>query len=36
MIRASGVNYDGRTNGITAPSARSQRALISEVLERGG
>ncbi|WP_186127402.1 hypothetical protein, partial [Burkholderia gladioli] len=36
VIRASGVNYDGRTNGITAPSARSQRALISEVLERGG
>ena len=27
IIRGSGVNQDGRTNGITAPSAESQKAL---------
>lgn len=36
LIRASGVNQDGRTNGITAPSGRSQTRLIREVYERGG
>ncbi|MFD0320151.1 SDR family NAD(P)-dependent oxidoreductase [Lysobacter gummosus] len=36
VIKASGVNQDGRTNGITAPSARSQTRLIGEVQRRGG
>ena len=31
MIRASGVNGDGRTNGITAPSATSQAELLRAV-----
>ena len=31
VVKASGVNQDGRTNGITAPSARSQTRLIEEV-----
>ncbi|MDG3076092.1 polyketide synthase, partial [Bacillus halotolerans] len=33
-IVASGINYDGKTNGITAPSGRSQSNLIKEVYER--
>jgi acyl transferase domain-containing protein/acyl carrier protein/NAD(P)-dependent dehydrogenase (short-subunit alcohol dehydrogenase family)/ubiquinone/menaquinone biosynthesis C-methylase UbiE len=33
VIRGSGIGQDGRTNGITAPSARSQAALIRRVLE---
>ena len=36
VIRGSGLNQDGRTNGITAPSAPSQRALELEVYERAG
>ncbi|WP_139167126.1 beta-ketoacyl synthase N-terminal-like domain-containing protein, partial [Chromobacterium sphagni] len=36
VIRASGMNYDGRTNGITAPSGLAQRQLIVDVLRRGG
>ncbi|MFI6099282.1 SDR family NAD(P)-dependent oxidoreductase [Lentzea sp. NPDC051213] len=36
VIRASGINSDGRTNGITAPSGRSQAALISETYQRFG
>ncbi|GGU32385.1 hypothetical protein GCM10010178_25720 [Lentzea flava] len=36
VIRATGINSDGRTNGITAPSGRSQAALISETYERFG
>jgi acyl transferase domain-containing protein/acyl carrier protein/NAD(P)-dependent dehydrogenase (short-subunit alcohol dehydrogenase family)/ubiquinone/menaquinone biosynthesis C-methylase UbiE len=31
VIHGSGVNQDGRTNGITAPSARSQAELIRAV-----
>ncbi|MBM7494186.1 acyl transferase domain-containing protein/enoyl-CoA hydratase/carnithine racemase/pimeloyl-ACP methyl ester carboxylesterase/tryptophanase/acyl carrier protein [Micromonospora luteifusca] len=31
VIKASGVNGDGRTNGITAPSADSQAALLRRV-----
>ena len=31
VIRASGINQDGRTNGITAPSAASQTALERRV-----
>jgi acyl transferase domain-containing protein/NAD(P)-dependent dehydrogenase (short-subunit alcohol dehydrogenase family)/acyl carrier protein/SAM-dependent methyltransferase len=34
VIRGSGVNQDGRTNGITAPSAESQAALEASVYER--
>ncbi|MEU6153492.1 SDR family NAD(P)-dependent oxidoreductase [Actinosynnema sp. NPDC047251] len=36
VILASGVNGDGRTNGITAPSATSQAALLREVHARAG
>jgi len=36
VIRASGVNQDGRTNGITAPSAVSQAELEQEVYRRAG
>ncbi|MFB7615013.1 SDR family NAD(P)-dependent oxidoreductase, partial [Kitasatospora sp. NPDC056181] len=36
VIRASGVNYDGRTNGITAPSQPAQAALLGAVYERFG
>ncbi|WP_237546714.1 polyketide synthase, partial [Streptomyces sp. SID161] len=34
VIRASGVNGDGRTNGLTAPSAAGQAALIERVQRR--
>lgn len=36
VIRGSGVNQDGRTNGITAPSAQSQTALALSVYQRHG
>ncbi|WP_305879319.1 SDR family NAD(P)-dependent oxidoreductase [Amycolatopsis sp. WQ 127309] len=36
VIRGSGINQDGATNGITAPSATSQERLIREVHERFG
>ncbi|WP_186032470.1 SDR family NAD(P)-dependent oxidoreductase, partial [Burkholderia gladioli] len=36
VIRGSGVNQDGTTNGITAPSARSQEALLRRIYERFG
>uniref|UniRef100_UPI000A6AD972 SDR family NAD(P)-dependent oxidoreductase n=1 Tax=Streptomyces specialis TaxID=498367 RepID=UPI000A6AD972 len=36
VIRGSGVNGDGRTNGITAPSATSQAALMRRVHARAG
>jgi len=36
VIRASGVNQDGTTNGITAPSAASQERLIRQVYEDHG
>ncbi|HEX6969589.1 MAG TPA: SDR family NAD(P)-dependent oxidoreductase [Micromonosporaceae bacterium] len=36
VILASGINGDGRTNGLTAPSAVSQAALIREVHRRAG
>ncbi|MFE7390176.1 SDR family NAD(P)-dependent oxidoreductase [Streptomyces sp. NPDC057582] len=36
VIRAGGINGDGKTNGITAPSAASQAALIRSVLRRAG
>ena len=36
VIRGSAINQDGRTNGITAPSAPSQAALEAELYERIG
>jgi thioester reductase-like protein len=36
VIKGIGVNQDGRTNGITAPSARSQADLERDVYERFG
>jgi len=36
VIKASGINQDGKTNGITAPSATSQTALELEVYRRAG
>ncbi|AZC26527.1 GNAT family N-acetyltransferase [Pseudomonas sessilinigenes] len=36
VIVASGINQDGKTNGITAPSASSQIALEREVYARHG
>ncbi|TXI48894.1 MAG: SDR family NAD(P)-dependent oxidoreductase [Lysobacter sp.] len=36
VIRASGINQDGKTNGITAPSAKSQERLLRGVYERFG
>ena len=34
VIKGSGINQDGTTNGITAPSAKSQERLEREVYER--
>ncbi|CAM2067521.1 Amino acid adenylation domain-containing protein [Sulfidibacter corallicola] len=34
VIEGSGVNYDGKTNGITAPSGVSQVRLLKEVYAR--
>jgi acyl transferase domain-containing protein len=36
VIRASGINYDGKTNGILAPSGASQASLLKEVYDRYG
>ncbi|WDD90504.1 amino acid adenylation domain-containing protein (plasmid) [Burkholderia sp. FERM BP-3421] len=36
VILASGINQDGSTNGITAPSARSQEELETDVYDRFG
>lgn len=36
VIRASGVNQDGTTNGLTAPSALSQEQLIRQVHRDAG
>ena len=36
VIRGSGVNQDGRTNGLTAPSGPAQSALIRSVLASAG
>ena len=33
-IIASGINYDGRTNGITAPSGKAQSELLEDVYKR--
>ena len=34
VIRGSGINYDGKTNGITAPSGASQSGLLKDVYDR--
>lgn len=34
VIKGSGINQDGRTNGMTAPNARAQRELQSGVYEK--
>lgn len=34
VIRGYGINHDGRTNGLTAPSGPAQTALLLEVYER--
>lgn len=36
VIRGSGVNYDGRTNGLTAPSGRAQQQLLGAVYDSCG
>ena len=36
VIKASGVNYDGRTNGLTAPSGERQRELYESVQRQCG
>jgi len=36
VIQASGINQDGKTNGITAPSSRAQEQLISQVYGKFG
>ncbi len=34
VIRGSGVNYDGKTNGITAPSGAAQSKLLQDIYDR--
>ncbi len=34
VIRGSGINYDGKTNGITAPSGKAQSALLRGIYDR--
>ena len=34
VISASGINYDGRTNGLTAPSVNAQKRLQKQVYNR--
>ncbi|MCK6549043.1 acyltransferase domain-containing protein, partial [Myxococcota bacterium] len=36
LVRGSGVNQDGRTNGMTVPSAEAQEALIVHVADEAG
>ncbi|MFC9944107.1 SDR family NAD(P)-dependent oxidoreductase [Streptomyces pratensis] len=36
VIRASGINYDGRSNGITAPNGDAQTALLRDTYRRHG
>jgi acyl transferase domain-containing protein/acyl carrier protein/NAD(P)-dependent dehydrogenase (short-subunit alcohol dehydrogenase family) len=36
VIKASGVNQDGATNGITAPSSTSQETLLTGIYRRWG
>ncbi|RSZ60416.1 SDR family NAD(P)-dependent oxidoreductase [Massilia atriviolacea] len=34
VIRGSGINQDGKTNGITAPSSRAQEQLLRQIYSR--
>jgi len=34
VIKGSGVNQDGKTNGITAPSAKSQESLLRSIYKK--
>ncbi|MBA3720783.1 MAG: SDR family NAD(P)-dependent oxidoreductase [Parachlamydiaceae bacterium] len=34
VIKASGLNYDGKTNGITAPNGEAQAKLIKSIYEK--
>jgi len=36
LVRATGCNQDGRTEGITVPSGAAQRELMATVLDRAG
>ena len=36
VIRATGINHDGKTNGYTVPNPNAQGALIRETLEKAG
>ena len=36
VVRGSGINYDGKTNGLTAPSGAAQAELIQAVHRRAG
>jgi acyl transferase domain-containing protein/NADPH:quinone reductase-like Zn-dependent oxidoreductase len=36
LVRATGCNQDGRTNGITVPNPEAQKTLIQSVLEQSG
>ena len=36
VIRATAINQDGRTNGMTVPSPRAQQAMIEEALRKAG
>ncbi len=36
LLRASAVNQDGRSGGLTAPSLAAQRSVVREALERAG
>jgi len=36
VVRARGINFDGRTNGITAPNGLAQQALFTSVYDRSG
>jgi polyketide synthase 13 len=36
VIRGTAVNSDGRSNGLIAPSAEAQRALLAQVYAEGG
>jgi acyl transferase domain-containing protein len=36
LVRATGCNQDGRTDGITVPNGNAQRALMATVLHRAG
>lgn len=36
VLRGSGVNQDGRSNGLTAPSGTAQRDLLADTVARSG